>query len=299
MKRYAFPLSLVSVPLLMLAFAFYLPSQTAPATPAGPNTPAVVYVSTDPTGSCTMNNLNQGSSAPVFVTLNVNTGLISRCKAGTWVNGDVAAGFQIGDGTDATKVLKFTTSGASTGTTATIADAVTANRTITLPDPGGAASLFYANATTAQNLLVNSFNVADNTDATKQIAFQASGATTATKETVAVAQAANVTVTLPKNAGGIAVVQDCGAGSGATYTCANNAVAATAIAIMGKSTLAANAQVVTFSPGFTSTSTYQCVANDVTTRANPVQMVQTSATSATITNTTGATDAIQWMCLGY
>jgi hypothetical protein len=68
---------------------------------------------------------------------------------------------------------------------------------------------------------------------------------------------------------------------------------------MGKSTLASNAQVVTFSTSFTSTSTYQCVANDVTTRANPVQMVQTSASTATITNTTGATDAIQWICVGY
>jgi hypothetical protein len=40
------------------------------------------------------------------------------------------------------------------------------------------------------------------------------------------------------------------------------------------------------------------VANDVTTRANPVQMVPASATTATITNTTGGSDVIQWVCIG-
>jgi hypothetical protein len=49
---------------------------------------------------------------------------------------------------------------------------------------------------------------------------------------------------------------------------------------------------------FTSTTSYFCVANDVTTRANPVQMVPASATTATITNTTGGSDVIQWVCVG-
>jgi hypothetical protein len=41
------------------------------------------------------------------------------------------------------------------------------------------------------------------------------------------------------------------------------------------------------------------VANDVTTRANVVQMIPASgASTATITNTTGGSDVIQWICVG-
>lgn len=66
----------------------------------------------------------------------------------------------------------------------------------------------------------------------------------------------------------------------------------------GKSTLSSNAATITFPYAFTSTTSYFCVANDVTTRANPVQMVPASATTATITNTTGGSDVIQWICVG-
>jgi hypothetical protein len=150
MKRYAFPLSLLAVAVLVAALATFASSQTAPSTPASPNTPAIVYVSTDPSGSCTMNNTNP-SAAPVFVTLNVNTGLISRCKAGTWVNGETTT-LQIGDGTDPTKLIKFAASGASTATTLTLADTLAASRTVTFTDPGGNANVAYANPTTAQAL---------------------------------------------------------------------------------------------------------------------------------------------------
>jgi hypothetical protein len=40
------------------------------------------------------------------------------------------------------------------------------------------------------------------------------------------------------------------------------------------------------------------VANDVTTRANVVQMIPASGATATITNTTGGSDVIQWICVG-
>lgn len=106
------------------------------------------------------------------------------------------------------------------------------------------------------------------------------------------------TETLPSNTGGIPIVIACGATSGATANCANTAVGATSQVYYGAATLASNASVITISPGFTSSSTYQCVANDQTTRANPVQAVPTSATTFTITNTTGATDVIQWVCVG-
>ena len=89
----------------------------------------------------------------------------------------------------------------------------------------------------------------------------------------------------------------CGATTGAA-TC-STATGITARTIGGVATLASNSAVITFTTGFTATTTYSCVANDVTTRANVVQMVPTSATSATITNTTGASDVVNWICSGY
>ena len=78
------------------------------------------------------------------------------------------------------------------------------------------------------------------------------------------------------------------------------ATGVSAIVIAGKATLASNTAVITgLTPAFTSTSTYSCVGNDITTRANPVQVVATSASSITITNTTGASDVISWSCSGY
>lgn len=107
------------------------------------------------------------------------------------------------------------------------------------------------------------------------------------------------TVTLPTSTGGVPIVIACGATSGATATCANTAVGATSKVYFGSATLASNASVITISPGYTSSSTYFCVGQDVTTRANPVQVVSTSATTFTITNTTGATDVVQYQCVGY
>jgi len=98
---------------------------------------------------------------------------------------------------------------------------------------------------------------------------------------------------------GLPFVSFCGATSGATANCANTNPGVGAHVIGGSATLASNASVITFAPGYTSTSTFTCVGNDITTRANPVQVALTSATSVTITNTTGATDVIQWVCVGY
>lgn len=86
--------------------------------------------------------------------------------------------------------------------------------------------------------------------------------------------------------------------TGATPTC-TPVTGVGARTLAGSATLASNASVITFSPGFASATSYACVGNDVTTRANVVQVVTTSATSITITNTTGASDVISWSCSGY
>lgn len=104
------------------------------------------------------------------------------------------------------------------------------------------------------------------------------------------------TVTLPTNTGGVPIVIGCGATTGTT-ACANTAQGANTQIYYGKATLASNSAVLTLTPGFSGTG-FTCVGNDITTRANPVQVVSTSSTTITITNTTGASDVINWYCLG-
>lgn len=137
--------------------------------------------------------------------------------------------------------------------------------------------------------------VEDAADNTKIFALATSGLTTGT----------TVNATLPAmvagtNAGGLPVVISCGSTGSGNQTCSAAAATVKTTIIDGESTLSSNAAVITFPNSFayTSTTSYFCVANDVTTRANPVQMVPTSGATATITNTTGATDVIQWICVG-
>lgn len=105
-------------------------------------------------------------------------------------------------------------------------------------------------------------------------------------------------LTLPINAGGLSPVLSCGSTGTGNQTCSPAAATGKTQIYVGESTLSSNAATITFPNTFTSSTSYFCVANDVTTRANPVQMIPASGTTATITNTTGASDVIQWTCLG-
>lgn len=100
------------------------------------------------------------------------------------------------DVTDATKRIGFDAAG-STGTTTTIATAATANRIVTLPD----ATTTLVGIDTAQTLTNKKLDdstttINDTSDPTKQIKFDAAG-TTGTTQTIAGAQTANRTFTLP------------------------------------------------------------------------------------------------------
>lgn len=107
------------------------------------------------------------------------------------------------------------------------------------------------------------------------------------------------TVTLPSSTGGIPTAYSCGASLAAAGTCANTSVGAAGKVYSGTFLLAASASaVVGLSPAFTSSTSYNCVANDITTRANPVQAIPVSGSAFTITNTTGATDLISVICAG-
>lgn len=105
------------------------------------------------------------------------------------------------------------------------------------------------------------------------------------------------TLTLPSATGGLPTTLYCGSTGTGNQTCSATAAAATTKVYAGHSTLSSNAAVITWPVAFAST-TYDCVANDITTRANPVQMISTSTLTATITNTTGASDVINWVCVG-
>ncbi len=107
-----------------------------------------------------------------------------------------------------------------------------------------------------------------------------------------------VTVTGPVNAGSVPVFFDCGSTGSGNQTCSPAAASGNYHGYSGRSTLSSNAATITFPIAFTASTSFTCVANDVTTRANPVQMVPASSTTATITNTTGASDVIQWACHG-
>lgn len=147
-----------------------------------------------------------------------------------------------------------------------------ATQTLTLPDPTGADSVAYlalAQTLTNKTLTAPVISTVTNTG----------------------------TLTLANATGGVPVSLYCGSTGVGNQTCTPTAAANTVKIYSGHSTLSSNAAVITFSPAFAST-TYDCIANDITTRANPVQMISTSASTATITNTTGASDVINWHCIG-
>lgn len=155
-------------------------------------------------------------------------------------------------------------------------------------------------AGTTQMLAVNKDGALALGKTTSQLILGVTNTTTLT----APAPAASTVLTLPNigpsNAASVPTMFNCGSTGSGNQTCTPAAVSGIYHIISGRSTLAASAAVITFPAGttFTSNATYECVATDVTTRANPVQMVPTNASSATITNTTGATDVITWMCAG-
>lgn len=107
------------------------------------------------------------------------------------------------------------------------------------------------------------------------------------------------TLTLPAATGSLGTGYFCGASLAAAGACANTALAGTFHFIYGTFLLAGNTSTITgISPAFTSSTSFTCVANDITTRANPVQAIPGSGSTVVITNTTGATDLIAMLCYG-
>lgn len=135
---------------------------------------------------------------------------------------------------------------------------------------------------------------------TNQIILGVTNTTTLT----APAPAASTTLTLPNigpsNAGSMPAIYNCGSTGSGNQTCTPAAVGGAYHVISGQSTLSANNAVITFPAGtvFTSTTSFACSATDQTTVTNPVKAVPSAANTVTLTDTTGATDVIGWICAG-
>lgn len=183
-------------------------------------------------------------------------------------------------------VLSWTTTGTAASCTITIQTAST---------QGGSFSTM--SGTTAQTCTTSGVYPIANSVAN----FVRIGAPTFTATGANVPSIVVTLTSLPVSIGGAGTVLSCGNTGSGNQTCASAASGATLrtpLTYVGESTLSANTATITFPVTYTSTTSFFCVANDVTTRANPVQMVPASASTATITNTTGATDVIQWICTG-
>lgn len=100
---------------------------------------------------------------------------------------------------------------------------------------------------------------------------------------------------LPLAQGG-SVIYSCGTVA-ANGTCANTSLIGTGHGIAGIATLAAGTSTLTgISPAFTSSSSWFCTSNDVTTITNPSKCVPASASTLTCTGT--GTDNIVFTCEG-
>jgi hypothetical protein len=100
----------------------------------------------------------------------------------------------------------------------------------------------------------------------------------------------------PNLGGSLTTSYTCGT-IAAAGACANTSLGATGHSIAGIATLSGGTSTITgISPAFTSSSTFFCVTNDITTIANPSKAVPASGSTVTFTGT--GTDNIQFVCMG-
>jgi hypothetical protein len=103
--------------------------------------------------------------------------------------------------------------------------------------------------------------------------------------------AASATISLLK-------AQDCGT----TTTCAHTDITGTLKLAKGSVALAtgspSTATVTGISPAFTSSSSFVCTVSNATTQANPVKVVNASASSITVTGPNTVTDVVNYVCVG-
>ena len=111
------------------------------------------------------------------------------------------------------------------------------------------------------------------------VKVNAAGAGGSVSLTPVAALTSAITDTLSIYSGGLPVVLSCGSTGSGNQTCTPGAVNGKQQIYVGESTLSGNGATITFPNTFTSTTSYFCIGQDVTTRANVVQMVPASGTT--------------------
>lgn len=134
----------------------------------------------------------------------------------------------------------------------------------------------------------------------KRFGFNASGITATFTQTFAASATANRIATFPDAS--ITVSGLAAYSCGTTTTCANTVVPAPH-QIWGQVALSSGtpstATVIGISPAYTSTTSYQCTATDMTTATNNLLKITNSSTSSfTITGPATVTDLISYICVG-
>jgi Pectate lyase superfamily protein len=167
---------------------------------------------------------------------------------------------------------EFVWNAGTPGYSAIFTHANTANRTYTLPDATG-------------NVVLDS---ATQTLTNKTLTSPVISAITNTG-----------TLTLPTATGtvSLATMQSCGT----TATCAHTNIVGGQIVYGSAPLVSASPSTVTIagiSPAFSSSTSYFCIAQDVTTGTNPVNVANVSGSSFTITGPNTVTDTVSYQCTG-
>jgi hypothetical protein len=267
---------------------------------AGSATGTLTLSSSTPTGSVTLTPAPAASAFTMTIPAATDTlAALGVSQTFSAANTFSSATTNFGVAGSTTGILKVNSSGSGGSVSITPATATSAY-TATLPANTGTMAELNIAQTFTQPITISptaSLVLGTAGSAVGQAIFN-----NATSGTVTVAPPTGalgtVTATLPIYSGGLPPVFSCGSTGTGNQTCSPAAVNGKQQIYVGQSTLATNAATITFPNTFTSTTSYFCVANDVTTRTNPVQMVPASGTTATITDTTGASDVVQWMCVG-
>lgn len=218
---------------------------------------------------------------------NASTTIVGTDFAQTLTNkGLTNASVFMVDGTDNTKRIGFQSSGNTTAITLTIASQQSTSQTASVPNITGADTFVMGNVaqTLTNKSLVNAstFHV-DGTDNTKRIAFQSSGATTATTLTIADQQTTSQTLSVPNIAGADTVVVVTTAQTLASKSLVN----ATTFLVDGTD----NTKRITFqssgaTTGTTSTIVGSQTANRVLTLPNVTDTLAGVTATQTLTNKT-------------
>ena len=179
-----------------------------------------------------------------------------------------------------------------------------AARIITMADPGGAATLAYTNSTSAQTITTTT-KFGDSTDATKALAISLSGATTAYTSTLTFAQTAARTITFPDASITVSGARPYNGGTTSTYTPASlgaNVIIHSGSAALVSTGTTSPVTIATFSPAFTSATSYVCtvtpVGTSATIAAGGVAVTQSSATQIIIYGPASVSTVVNYICVG-